>query len=181
MALIRTLISVIIVVLLTGCGNAGIRSTLAKMYKSHLSLPSDMITVCDGHVSAFSGTDSTRPLMLVYYDSAECGSCRISQLGLLDTLFSLSESSGAFDLLVLFSPALDETVSVVSQLVERRYVSPVSVDVSGSFPALNSFIPDDSNFHYILTDTERHPIFVGDPLRSVGLWEMFIERLGIEK
>lgn len=91
------------------------------MYGAQLVLPSDMIVVKAGKTSLYKEQDSLSPLLLVYYDYAECGSCRISKLEYLDTLYSLSERSGLYEMLVVFSPSSEEVPEILSQLTVRNY------------------------------------------------------------
>ena len=115
--------------------------------------------------------------MVILYNEAECGSCRISKLNMLDTLFRLSETSNKFQMLVVFSPKEDDILEILHLLTNKRYQYPIALDVSGNFGKLNSFIPDDSRFHSFLTDSNRKPILIGNPLYSSELWNLFMEKL----
>lgn len=165
-------------VFVTGCCADDIRSTLRMMYDSKVVIPIDMITITNGTISPYSYSykDSVS-LLVIYYDYKECGQCRISNLYQLDTLFRLAESSNKFEVLVVFSPLIEETSVIVSQLVEYKYSYPISVDISGSFLDSNKFIPEDGKYHSFLTDKMRHPVFVGNPLGSSELWKVFMNKL----
>ena len=161
----------------SGCASREIRKTIRTMCKAELALPMDMLEITDGIVKPYKDENINRALMVIYYDNAECGSCRISKLNMLDTLFRLSETTNKFQMLVVFSPKEEELQEILSLLRDKHYQYPIALDVSNDFCKFNPFIPDDSRFHSFLTDSNRKPIFIGNPLYSSELWDMFMERL----
>jgi hypothetical protein len=80
-------------------------------------------------------------------------------------------------MLVVFSPSSEEVPEILSQLTVRNYHNAVLIDVTGSFAKSNEFIPEESAYHCFLTDIERHPVFVGDPLASSAMWNLFIGKI----
>ena len=114
-------------ILACGCISTSTKKVLREMYGAQLVLPSDMIVVKAGKTSLYKEQDGLSPLLLVYYDYAECGSCRISKLEYLDTLYSLSERSGLYEMLVVFSPSSEEVPEILSQLTVRNYHNAVSL------------------------------------------------------
>lgn len=53
----------------------------------------------------------------------------------------------------------------------------VYVDYSGSFAETNMSIPEDNRFHSFLLNKEGRPVFVGNPLASDRMMELFKEAL----
>ena len=160
-----------------GCASKETRRTVKAMLKSELILPTNMLEITNGIVKTYHDNDINKALMVIYYDKAECGSCRISKLNMLDTLYNLSETSDKFNMLVVFSPNEEEFNEILSLLKDKQYPYPVTLDISGDFLRLNSFIPEDSRFHCFLTNSNRKPVFVGNPLYSTELWNLFIKTL----
>lgn len=171
------LIVLIPILMCHGCASRESRNTIKAMCKSELKLPSDMLEIIEGKVRPYQDDNIDKGLMVIYYDKAECGSCRISKLNMLDTLYRLSETSGKFNMLVVFSPKDEELEEILSLLTAKQYPYPVVLDISGEFSRLNSFVPEDSRFHSFLTDTNRKPIFIGNPLYSTELWNIFIKKI----
>lgn len=149
------------------------------MYKAELTIPYDMMEIAGGSIRKYKVPNTDSPLMVIYYNEAECGSCRISKLNMLDTLFRLSETSGKFQMLVVFSPKQEDIQEILTLLMNKHYPYPIALDTSGLFHQLNSFIPNDNRFHCFLTDSNKKPIFIGNPLYSSELWNIFIKRLNI--
>ncbi len=176
---INIFILLVPIMICQGCVSREIQTTIKAMCKSELKLPPGMLEVTDGKISPYHDNEINKALMVIYYDKAECGSCRISKLNMLDTLYRLSETSDKFNMLVVFSPKEEEFQEILSLLKDRKYPYPVAMDINGDFGRFNSFIPEDSRFHSFLTDSNRKPIFIGNPLYSSELWKMFIKRLNV--
>lgn len=88
---------------------------------------------------------------------------------------------GTFVVMTIFSPKPEEYDEVLRNLEIREFEYPVYVDVTGSFVSSNGCIPTDKRFHSFLTDSDRHPVFVGNPISGARLWDLFeqaLERIG---
>lgn len=96
-----------------------------------------------------------------YHDSLSCSSCQISHLADIQSIYELSDSLGTFEVMTIFSPRPEEYDQVLRDLEIREFEYPVYVDVTGSFVSSNGCIPSDRRFHSFLTDSDRHPVFVG--------------------
>ena len=71
-------------------------------------------------------------------------------------------------------PSQEQVQEIMELLRRKAFKWPVLVDVQGTFMELNDFVPDDNRFHYFLTDADGRPVFVGNPLFSNSLWNLFI-------
>ena len=92
-------------------------------------------------------------------------------------LYELSDSIGTFRIVTIFAPRQEEYDEVIRQLMVLDFPYPVYVDFDGSFRKANPCIPEDKRFHSFLLDKEGHPVFVGDPLASDRMMELFKEAL----
>lgn len=54
---------------------------------------------------------------------------------------------------------------------------PIYIDQYGEFRSLNPRIPDDKRFHSFLLNKNGYPIYVGNPLNSQKLFDIFIKHL----
>ena len=88
----------------------------------------------------------------------------------------MSEVS-CFSVLTVFSPKDDEIEEVRSALMLNAHPIPIYVDVNKSFCRLNKDIPYDPRFRCFLINDEGAPIFVGNPVASAKLKELFLTTL----
>ena len=145
-----------------------------------ITVPSDLVRIVDGKASACGHLPAV-PVMVFYHDSLSCSSCQISHLADIQSIYELSDSLGTFEVMTIFSPRLEEYDQVLRDLEIREFEYPVYLDVTGSFVSPNGCIPSDRRFHSFLTDSDRHPVFVGSPISGDRLWELFeqaLERIG---
>ena len=77
----------------------------------------------------------------------------------------------------IFSPSVEEYDEVLKNLIYRDFEYPVYIDFSGSFRQKNDCIPKDCLFHNFLIDSNGHPVFVGNPIASDDLWNLFNKAL----
>ena len=169
--------AVILPLFFFSCGSRhDVKSTMRQMMKSGLVIPSDLRRI-DGY--SISGVSSERKeaTLLIYYDSLVCGSCMVSKLNMLDTLYGLERTFPDFEVLTVFSPRAAEAEDIQVLQMKRRYAHPVYLDYSGSFREANTFIPADSRFHTFLVNGEGTPIFIGNPMVSGNMWKLFIDAL----
>lgn len=164
------------VIFLTCCTNYKVGKEMRRFVESEIVVSQDLECVADRNISTGNMPDSSSVLVM-YYDSTECSGCRINHLMDLKPLYELSDSLGSFEVMTVFSPRQEEYDEVVRQLMVLDFPYPVYVDYAGEFRKANTCIPDDKRFHSFLVDRDGHPVFVGNPLASDGLWELFIKSI----
>lgn len=122
-------------------------------------------------------TDTLKPYkFIIYYDTTDCSSCRISHLTDLKPLYDMANTS-EFTVLTIFSPAIEDVNDVILQLTITNHFMPIYVDAIGEFRRLNKDLPSDHRFHSFLLDENNKPIFVGNPLNSTKLSELFAKKI----
>ena len=147
-------------------------SCLSSFMETEIELPADMEVYAEGGFST-AVLDSLSPVkMIIYYDSADCSSCRISHLIELEPLYWAAEE-GHYDVVTIFSPRAEELEEFRLQLSVQDIGFPVYVDTYGSFAGENAGIPEDERFHSFLVGGDGRPVFVGNPLGSEKLQDIF--------
>lgn len=111
------------------------------------------------------------------YDSTECTSCVVTNLGYFNQLDSLLENETIFETVVILSPPSGARKSLIDDLKVFPPNRTVYIDQSGSFAHNNPFIPDDPIYHAFLLDLDNHPIFIGNPISGTQIKSAFIEVL----
>jgi hypothetical protein len=153
-----------------------IRRQMKKFTAATVVIPDNMD--CINGLSVKKYVEKTKKAKLIlYYDTLSCQSCSIHHIVQMEPLFDRSKKSGKFDVLIIFSPKSDECANVITDLVTLDYNFPIYVDTYGSFRDENKCIPLDIRFHAFLLDKNGHPIFVGNPLDSNPLNDLFEKAL----
>lgn len=158
-------------VLLSSCRTREVRWTLQQMMCEEIRLPEYVAKVAEGKVDTVV-LDIAKPIMIVWTDSLQCGSCRVNQLQKYFELYEESKKNNAFEMLILFSPAKKDRLCLSHMLSIRKYPFPVYIDINNDFPLINT-IPDAPKYHCFLLDRGRKLIYVGDPTTNNKLWSLF--------
>ena len=163
----------LVLMMLSSCGERNeVRRVLSSFMETEIELPADMEVYAEGGFST-AVLDSLSPVkMIIYYDSADCSSCRISHLIELEPLYWAAEE-GHYDVVTIFSPRAEELEEFRLQLSVQDIGFPVYVDTYGSFAGENAGIPEDERFHSFLVGGDGRPVFVGNPLGSEKLQDIF--------
>ena len=105
----------LVLMMLSSCGERNescgerneVRRVLSSFMETEIELPADMEVYAEGGFST-AVLDSLSPVkMIIYYDSADCSSCRISHLIELEPLYWAAEE-GHYDVVTIFSPRAEE-------------------------------------------------------------------------
>lgn len=166
------------VVVLSSCSERRrLSRELAQFTSGTIVIPSSLHKVLSGKVTAETSICQDLPVMIMYNDFRTCNLCQITHLHDRAPIYALSDSLGTFAVMTIFSPDCGEYEEVVAALIEHDFDFPVYIDPSGDFARFNSCIPEDTRFHCFLVDRESRPIFVGNPVSSTELWDLFIQVL----
>lgn len=113
--------------------------------------------------------------LIIYADSVECTTCRISRLKTYDELFRLSEEQGSFVVILLLSNVNLNGIPVIRYLSDLEIEHPVYVDDNSEFMDLNPIVPEDRRMHAFLVDQTGAPLCVGDPVSSEKMRQVFLQ------
>ena len=162
---------------MTSCAEQQISRTLKNFRASTITIPEDLQKIHRRSQTTIEGCDTGTPVMIIYHDSLECSSCRISHLIDFLDLYELSDSLGTFKVMTIFSPLEYEYDDVLSKLIVNNFEYPIYIDFSGTFRQQNKSIPEDRRFHRFLINSAGLPVFVGDPKASDQMWTLFLKSL----
>lgn len=170
-----------LLLLLSSCSERRkLSRTLREFMTLEVTIPDDIECVSGRRLKS-ADIDSLHQIkFFVYYDSLSCSSCGIAHLNDLIPIYNKSEDEGNFSFVTIFSPRPEKVEEVRTSLMLASPLFPVYIDVNGSFAHQNTGIPSDSRFHYFLTDSGGHPVFVGNPLGNSDLerlMDSILERL----
>lgn len=178
----KTIIKFVIFVVLTiivisSCSESlKLKKTMSKFVLSHIQIPNDLQCIHKNEISAIA-EDLLMPFkMIVYYDSLDCSSCRISHFMDLYPLYKMADTSN-FSIITIFSPKKEDLEEVKIQISMANYPERIYLDTNGNFCKLNESIPNDQRFHSFMLNDEGRPIFVGNPLYNSDLMDIFIKIL----
>lgn len=156
-------------------GRYEIRHAMRKFVNADVIIPDDLVCIYDRQILPIN-KDSLKSLRyIIYYDSLECSSCRISHLSDIYPIYEMADTSG-FSVLTIFSPVSEDVEDIKLQLMIADHPVPVYVDMEGLFRRQN-YIPTDRRFHSFLIGSDGHPVFVGNPLSNSALGQLLFEVL----
>lgn len=173
---IKMILCYLVLAMACSCQNSRFKTKYLNFVRHEINLPDSLTEVMNGEVFPYY-LDGSRPKLIIYNDSTACSSCRINHLPEYDKLFHLAEDSGLFDVVILFCPKPEEYDKVIRDIRLSASDHSVFVDREGSFARLNQHIPSDERFHVFLLNKDRLPAFVGNPLDSDRLWEIFTKTI----
>ena len=158
-----------------GCAEHQTKKLMKDFMRAEIVLPEDLHSVENRNMSTESVFPEI-PTLIIYHDSLECSTCRISHLMDYSGLYEMADTSG-FQVVTVFSPRQEEYDEVLRQLMVHNFPYPIYIDFNCSFRNRNTAIPEDPRFHSFLIDKDRHPVFVGNPTASDDLWKVFEKTL----
>lgn len=156
---------------LFGCKELKTRVAFSEFIENTVYFPPELLQIHAGKTDTVSILIE-RSTLIVYHDRLDCSSCEISHIYNWYGLYKESDK-GQFDIIKIFSPSEDELPAVLQQLEILNFPYPVYIDFDNNFHSYNKKFPDDRRFHCFLINTEGKPIFVGNPLASNKLNELF--------
>jgi thiol-disulfide isomerase/thioredoxin len=122
----------------------------------------------------------TQNKLIIWFDSTECGSCRMSRMYEWDDDPAVQYAQGLpgkFEVIMIFSPKKEDVRSLTLNLKNYDVSFPVIIDETGDFPSLNPQIPADKRLHAFLLDKDNKVVMVGNPLGNEPLWKLYKEQI----
>ena len=160
----------------TGCKKARLRAQLKDLMASTIVLPEKISCVYNGEIFPMPDSVRNKVKLIVYLDSTECASCRISHLETYHHLFHLSEETGAFEVMMLLSNIELYGMPLSRYVLDQELEHPLYLDDENKFLQLNPSIPtEEKRMHAFLTDKIGAPIYVGDPSVSEEIFQLFMD------
>lgn len=145
-----------------------LRKTMSKFVQSEIQIPDDLECMYNRELTIIN-KDTLKPYkLIVYYDSLDCSSCRISHLMDLYPLYDMADTSN-FSVITIFSPKKENLEEVSFQIQILDPTIPVYIDRLGSFAQFNQGIPLDVKFHSFLVNNDDIVVLVGNPLYNENI------------
>jgi hypothetical protein len=164
----------------TGCKKARLRAQLKELMGSTIVLPEKISCVYNGEVFPMPDSLRDRPKLIVYIDSTECTTCRISRIEMYRPLYNIANETQRFSLLLLLANKDLSGIPLIQYLRDMEIDMILYVDNDNRFSELNSVMCSDSRLHSVLVDETGKPQVVGDPSRSDRIMSLFSKRINYE-
>lgn len=148
----------------TGCKKAKIRAQLKELIGCTIVLPDHIMCVYNGEIFPMADSVRKKAKMIVYVDSSECHTCKLSQLVRYEQLYQLSEETGKFEFVFMLGNTHFGGITLFQYLSDLNLNYPVYVDEEQLFLINNPRIPDERLFHNMFLSSENKVKFVGDPI-----------------
>lgn len=162
----------LLAVVSTGCKKARFSAQLRELMASTIVLPEKIVCVDKGEVFHIPDSLRNKPMLIVYIDSADCATCRLSRIWTYDRVVELASSHNIAVVILLASIELDG-IPMTRYLSDIELPLPVYVDEENAFLRKNPAANQDARLHAMLIDGSGRPLFVGDPLSSRALSRVF--------
>ena len=164
---------VIIHITISCCARIKLKSRMDEIMQLQIDLPEQLLEVDNGVLSVHQPEPRKSATMVIYYGKEACSECKINHLYELIPIYEASEKYGNFEVLTIFSPN-QEDIELISRLIlSCGFQYPLYLDTNDDFLYLNPEFPKEEIFDSILIDCEGQPIFIGNPVRSIELWNTF--------
>lgn len=168
----------LLVLVPNSCKKARLRMQYKELMANTITLPENIACVYKGEVFPMPDDLRKKPKLLVYADSTECTTCRISNIGRYHQFFQLSEEKGLFEVVLLFPNINLSGVSIERYLLDSDIWYPVFIDVENRYLELNPYADADQRLHALFIDEDGTPLYVGDPSSSREMLQVFLETVG---
>ena len=158
----------------TGCKKAQLRQQLKELMDSTIVLPEKITCIYNGEV--YPMPDSLRSIskFIVYIDSTECTTCRISRLEMYRPLFNISDRLENYTVLILFPNVNLKGIPIERFLSDIAVEVPVYIDNENDFLRINPAVPiNEPMMQAFLVNEENQPVLVGDPIRNDRIMQLF--------
>lgn len=173
----RVITSLLLLAIISSCvERRKVRDIMLEFVSSDIIIPDDLDCIFNAETSASYIDTLKSNKLIIYYDSLDCSSCRISHLFDIYPLYTMADTSD-FSVMTIFSPKKSEVENTRFQLMLINHSIPIYLDKNGSFAQLNYCIPTDQRFHSFLIDENAKPVFVGNPLSNIRLKKIFFENI----
>lgn len=173
----RVITSLLLLTIISSCvERRKVKDIMLEFVSSDIIIPDDLDCIFNAETSASYIDTLKSNKLIIYYDSLDCSSCRISHLFDLYPLYTIADTSD-FSVMTIFSPKKSEVENTRFQLMLINHTIPIYLDKNGSFAQLNNCIPADQRFHSFLIDENAKPVFVGNPLSNIRLKKIFFENI----
>lgn len=171
------IISLVTLVLFYGCSTSTNRQ-LRRFIGDSISLDFEPKEIVAGFESGLVAIEGNIPKLIVYIDSTECSTCRISRLQEYNDIFYRSLRDRNFKILVIFAPKKSEIQTVKMLMEYYAFPHSVYIDENNEFYNQNkAIIPEDKILHTFLVDKNNNVVLAGDPINNDQLTNLYFKEI----
>lgn len=166
------------IVMMTGCDSQdnSIKEALQKMQSHPINFCLDKMQ-CRIQAVDTMIVDSVKPDLrfVVYVDSSECSPCALDRMYMWNDLIDEAERyAGRLRYVFIVAPKSTESLMDIYLSIEYSGLkSYLYVDTAYSFRTANIDFPEDNRFHKFILNKNDSIIFVGNPLKSKELEDIY--------
>ena len=132
MGRVRLIILLGLLLCICGCSNKRIREALETFLSHEVTFPSTLIC-CSSDTDGVNPLHDSIPKLIIYVDSTQCSSCRVSHLSEYIPLYNDALRNGSYTLAVILSPPVSEYGHIAHLLEVYKFPFPVYLDKDHSF------------------------------------------------
>lgn len=165
--------------IIAGCVYDDTARQIKRLVGHNIDLNFDLVEVESGIECGECRINDSIPKLIVYFDSTECSSCRISELNRYNDMFyqSLSQRH-IFRPIVIFAPLKNDMQAVKNLLEYYAFPHTIYLDKDNCFYKCNkSVISNDKRLHTFLTDEANNIILAGNPIGNSELMELYYKTI----
>lgn len=161
-----------LVLVSTACKEMHLRSQVNQLLSSVVVLPKNVL--CINGEKIFPMPDSLRKKakLIVYVDSVECGSCRLSKMPIYERIIPEASSYGV-NVMILMANRMYSGVPLIQYVSDINLGIQIYVDEDNTFLQLNPAVNHGPQLHTFLVNKKGRPVLVGDPVLSQEVAELF--------
>lgn len=168
----------IILLSIPSCGDKyHLKKSLKEFVSTEIVVPSDLQVITATEYKPIGDLMPKGKHLIIYHNAESCSLCNINHIEDHISLYELADTDGRFDIMEVFSPSIEDQSETEKALVLKKFPYPLYLDLFGSFRECNSHIPNDLRMNTFLIDSNGKILFVGDPMRSDKLMELFLAAL----
>lgn len=158
--------------IMSSCSRSKLEEDINRLMGKKIFVPYDsLLNYRDVNVAYL---DSCQYRYVVYFDSTVCSSCTLKNMYYWEVLRdSIATLGKRVDLVFIYSPSREETGKFLNDLRHAREELISFVDTTGCFIRKNSFIPENSNIHAFLLDSNNRIIMVGNAQNNPAIEKLF--------
>ena len=149
-----------------------LRSQVRKLMASTVVMPEKVIRIAGEEVLPMPDSLREKAKLIIYVDSLECGSCRLTKIPAYERILPLAESYGV-EVMIMMANRTYSGITLAQYLSDIDLGVPIYVDEESVFLSMNSAIPADTRLHSFLVNRQGTPVLIGDPVLSPGIAELF--------
>ncbi len=115
-------------------------------------------------IDSYNSSDSSF-IFVAYYDSLECLSCRMSQIGKWNSVIQKVNNKFEVKFYFIISPTLDKYSKTIEAYSNSRFLHDIYLDKNHAFERENPFLKN-PYFHFLLMNSDNRVLYLGNPLSS---------------